>query len=187
MGLAVLPACLVLAAVALIVECRDPTEITLLITSDSCAKLTETGIAVGPLASYDQGVFSATQRGCLRDKYVGSIVVIPSGSLDGTLGIKVVGAFGKDPAACTQGDPKCIVARRALGFVPHTPLTLPIALEASCAGVTCDDPSTTCVSGNCVPATVDPHLCAAGECSLDGAVADVTLDAFADGFIVPTR
>ncbi len=163
-------------AVLVFTECQDPTEITLQITSDSCATLTETGIAVGSLTTFDTRTFSATQSGCARPAYVGSIVLIPSGSTDGTLGIKIVGAIGKDPATCTRADPKCIVARRALGFLPHTSLTLPIALEASCAGIACDDPTTTCVKGNCVSATVDPHACASGDCLLDGGAPDATVN-----------
>ena len=158
------------AALCLASSCRDPTEITLLITSNTCGTLTKTGIAVGTVGSL--GGFSAVQAGCARSGYVGTIVVLSSGSLDDAVGIEVVGGLGKDPSSCVRGDPQCIVARRSLRYLPHTPLTLPIALEVSCAGVACDDPSTTCVSGACVPSTVDPNACINGGCTLDGGVVD---------------
>src|SRR5260221_12611768 len=108
----------VLGAVLLALSaCRDPTEITVRITSDSCATPNSTAIIVGSVSTYDTRTFSAVHAGCLGDGYVGSIVVVPSGSLDEKIGIKVIAGIGKDPATCMRGDPKCIVARRALGFV----------------------------------------------------------------------
>ena len=165
-------------------SCRDPTEITLEINSNACGTLTRTGIAVGPVGNVDVSSFSATQDGCPRPGYVGSIVVLPSGSTDDAVGIEVVGGLGKDPTTCTRGDPQCIVARRSLRYLPHTPLTLPITLELSCAGVACDDPSTTCFSGACVPSTVNPDTCLAGDCTLDAGAADAALaDAGGDSMV----
>lgn len=153
-------------------SCRDPTEITLEVSSNTCGSLTRTGIAVGPVGNVDVSTFSAMQDGCQRPGYVGSIVVLPSSSNDDAVGIEVVGGLGKDPTTCTHADPQCIVARRSLRYLPHTPLTLPITLELSCAGVPCDDPSTTCLSGACVPSTINPDACLAGNCTIDAGVAD---------------
>jgi hypothetical protein len=131
--------------------------------------------------------FSATQDGCQRPGYVGSIVVLPSGSSDDAVGIEIVGGLGnKDPKDCTHADPQCIVARRSLRYLPHTPLTLPITLELSCAGVACDDPSTTCLSGACVPSTINPDACLAGNCTIDAGVADAArVDAGLDATAKP--
>ncbi len=149
---------------ALDVSCRDPTEVMLKITSNTCQTLTTTGIAVGPAGLAGGGTFAATQAGCPVEGTVGTIGIVPSGSRDDNIGIEVIGGLGKDPATCTRGDPKCIVARRSLRYVPHTELTLPIALEAACAGVACDDPSTTCLSGVCVRSVAS---CSSGVCGLE--------------------
>jgi hypothetical protein len=146
-------------------SCRDPTEIIVDVTSTSCSTLTETAITVGPSGVTSANGFTATQAGCQTATDVGSLVVVPSGSLDDAVGIEVIGGLGKDPSKCSHADPQCIVARRSLRYVPHTPLELPIALDATCAGVACDDPTTTCFRGSCVPATV---VCADGTCSLGG-------------------
>ena len=170
----------VLTTLYLVSSCRDPTEITLEITSNACGSLKQTGIAVGPAGNVDPSTFSATQDGCQRPGYVGSIVVLPSGSSDDAVGIEIVGGLGKPPGSCTHGDPQCIVARRSLRYLPHTPLTLPITLELSCAGVACDDPSTTCLSGACVPSTINPDACLAGSCTIDAGVDAARLDATLD-------
>jgi formylglycine-generating enzyme required for sulfatase activity len=58
----------------------------------------------------------------------------------------------------------CIVARRALRFLPHEELTLPIDLRQDCDGRKCS-PTETCVHGKCVSATIpDPALCRGAGC-----------------------
>lgn len=76
---------------------------------------------------------------------------------------------GCDPTVADAGvlvlDP-CIVARRRITFIPHVKLELPVSLDASCIGITCDAQST-CFEGQCVTSTVrcdenDPR------CEIDG-------------------
>lgn len=161
--------------VALVVAaCREPTEITIELTSNACASLTETGIAVGVPGTLSGASFSATQPGCQSAGVIGSIALTPSGARDDIVAIEVTAGLGKSPAACVHADPKCIVARRVVRYIEHRPLTLPIALDSSCAGVACDDPSTTCLSGACVPAKVD---CPTTTCGLGGIVPDAAVDA----------
>ena len=146
--------------------CLRPTQITVRITSDVCAQLTETGVVLGAPSADSGTVFSATQPGCSGDGEVGSIVLLPS-DLDRGATLEVIGAIGKGVSGCTRGDPKCIVARRRLSYIAHTPLTLPIALDAKCEGVTCNDQSTTCVEGRCVSASIDSTRCMGGDCVPD--------------------
>jgi hypothetical protein len=89
-------------------------------------------------------------------------VVTPSGGNDEEVWIRMVAGVGRDPATCTPGNDGagCIIARRALHYLPHTRVRLRVPLRAVCAGVACA-PSETCVSGACVSATVqDPAACA---------------------------
>lgn len=172
LALAVAPALGLVAS-----ACREPTQISIELTSNACASLTETGIAVGPPGALGVGTFSATQAGCPSAGVIGSIALTPSGKRDDVVAIEVTAGLGKSPSACVRADPKCIVARRVVGFIEHTPLVLPIALDLSCAGVACDDPSTTCLAGACVPAKVE---CPTTTCGLGGFVPDAAVDAVSE-------
>ena len=70
-------------------------------------------------------------------------------------------------------DPNCIVARRALRYLPHTPLTVIVEmLSTVCAGRVCDPHSTmTCVEGQCARARrspIRPHAERAREATILG-------------------
>src|SRR5207248_5334294 len=68
---------------------------------------------------------------------------------------------GRTPERCARADADgeslagCIVARREAKFVPHSELTLPIAMLTKCDAVACPA-GTTCVHRLCVPATGAP-------------------------------
>ncbi len=97
---------------------------------------------------------------------------MPSGDLDDPFAIKVIlGHAGRTATGCKAEEsgaaalPGCIFARRALHYVSHTELTLPIALRADCDGVVCRDQATTCVHGSCVRAVIpDPGICHGNAC-----------------------
>src|SRR5439155_17223345 len=78
----------------------------------------------------------------------------------------------------------CIVARRALRYIAHASLTVPVVMRGSCDGVACDE-SKTCVRGQCVDATIpSSDSCRGAGCgeSVLGPGADGgTVDAAADG------
>lgn len=141
------------------VDCLDPTQITLEITTDvKCADLHETSIAIGGLSQLEAGAPSATTGRCDPSTgQVGSLVVVPSG-MGQAAAVRVVAAFGgrktADECVATGFKGGCIVARRVVSYVSHTRLRLPIRLEAACADVPCDA-TETCLGGRCVPATVD--------------------------------
>jgi hypothetical protein len=144
-------------------SCRSPTEITLEVRTDAqCSDLQGISIAVGTLGdALESRPAASTSASCdpITGR-IGALVVVPSGSNTDEVGIRVVAGFGKSVASCVApwGE-GCIVARRALRFIPHEPLSVPINLSASCDGVPCDA-TTTCVNGQCVPARIDSSTCA---------------------------
>lgn len=159
--------------------CREPTQITIYITTNvPCADLDGVNIIVGPASSLDSRARSASTSACDPSGKVGSIVVVPSGTSDDPVAIAVIaGTRNADPLLTTAADDctaanyaHCIVARRSLRFIPHTPLVLPIELVSSCIGVPCSADASgprTCVNGACVSATIDPSRCIdPGGCSL---------------------
>jgi hypothetical protein len=93
----------------------------------------------------------------LLDGRVGMLVVVPSGDDGAEIGLRVVtGTKGKRSDECAPPDYKgCIVARRAIRFLPHTKLTVPVTMRASCKDVPCGGAAfSTCVKGQCVDASV---------------------------------
>jgi hypothetical protein len=170
--------------------CRDPTQITVEVTTDvKCSDLRGTTFTVGELSTLDERPLTTTTTQCDPAlTRIGSMVIVPSGDNDDTVALRVVVGLGKDPADCKPPDfgPGCIVARRALRFVPHRSLTLPIFMATACDGIACGA-TDTCVKGDCRLATVpDPDTCTApngcGEAELlapagDAGVRDAASDA----------
>src|SRR5262249_5776920 len=83
---------------------------------------------------------------------------------------KIVAGIGRDADTCVPPYGKgCVVARRAMHFVPHADLRVDVPLRAACDGVSCAD-TDTCADGVCVGAGVDPGTCntpgGCGEASL---------------------
>jgi hypothetical protein len=105
-------------------------------------------------------------------------VVVPSGAKDDLLALRIVaGLDGKTADACVHDGyvGGCIVARRALRYLPHEGLRVPVVLRASCRDIACPSQGgqlMTCVDGACAPATIDdPSACegdGCGESVLDG-------------------
>jgi hypothetical protein len=161
-------ACAVGAGIAP-VSCRAPTEVVVEVSVDfSCHDLKGVTLTFGQLHDIETTPPAVQTTACSDDGTVGSVVLVPSGSDDGALAIKIVAGFGQPVDQCAQGGPGCIVARRSLRYVPHTPLHVPVLLQASCAGVRCQD-TETCVASACVPAAVDPSTCETPDgCVLPG-------------------
>ena len=134
-------AALAVLVIAAAVSCRDPTEVTVEITTDiRCPDMKGVTLTVGNLTDLDQRPVTTATNACdpatLR---IGAIVIVPSGDDDETVAVRVVMGFGRDPAECVPPayGPGCIVARRALRYIPHTRLTLPIFMSAQCNGIAC--------------------------------------------------
>lgn len=158
--------------------CRGPTEMTLVLHTDvPCDQLQGVAITVGRGADVETSPPATTTTLCGPDDRgfaIGTFVLVPSGAPSAPIRIKVTAGHSRDVATCLASgdagvvDPKgCVVARRRLGFIAHVPLRLNIELSRACDGVTCD-PTSTCVSGACRDAFVDPIACEGVGCGAPG-------------------
>jgi outer membrane protein assembly factor BamB len=154
-----------LVAVAVLLgtpHCQSPTEITLDLSTDvPCGELTGVSITVGPSSEVETMAPETTTQACSSSGTIGSLVVVPGGTKNESVDIKVVGGVNRDPTSCAAPNygSGCIVARRSLQFIPHTPLTLDIPLAEACNGVICPA-NETCVQGACTSSVVpDPTSC----------------------------
>jgi hypothetical protein len=174
---------LCVACGAALTDCRAPTQITIHVTTDAPCGDTS-GTLVG---TSDRAHESEVTKACAEGD-IGTIVFVPGGDKEARVQILVSTALhGQDPAQCDAShvSPGCIVARRALRFLPHEPLRLEVPMRASCAGVTCADPEhETCRLGTCVSDEVDSAQCTGangcGESTLgtpDGGAPDAFGDA----------
>jgi hypothetical protein len=161
------------AAVLASTDCRAPTQITVTVTTDiDCAHVDATSVAAGSVAGLDTRPSSSETTACSGGR-VGALVVVPSGSSDAEVGLRVVmGLDGKSPDDCVRDGyvGGCVVARRALRFLPYEPLSVPVEMRSSCRDVGCASTGDlqTCVEGQCVAATIpDPHACQGSGCNLD--------------------
>lgn len=146
--------------------CLSPTEMVVHVTTDvDCSRIRDTSIAVGPLAGLDRALASSVSTRCDPGGNLGMLVVVP-GTSSGPIGIRVVtGLDGLSADDCVRNGyvGGCIVARRALSFVSHRPLDVPVAMSGSCRDIACT-PDTTCVQGACVPAAAQ---CTGTTCDVD--------------------
>ena len=128
-----LVSCLLLIAAG----CRAPTDITLDVTTDeACPGIRTHGgtrIRVGAQGDPPGGGKAATTDTCDGTE-IGTLLLVPSGAASTRIAIEVTTGIGRAPETCgAAGDggvadfTGCIVARRVLSFLPHTPLRLPIA------------------------------------------------------------
>lgn len=159
---------LALAAFAAFASCREPTEITLEITTDvPCDAVADVAISLGTTsAQIESGPVTLETTVCDSSRQrIGTLVLVPKNVADDAVAIKVT-ARVKQPGDTATGPcvapygPSCIVARRAIRYIAHTPLHLPIELSRSCEGLPCT-PDQTCDHGACRP-TVE---CGTNGCS----------------------
>jgi hypothetical protein len=178
-----------LATVGVAAGCEAPTEVTLVLTTNvSCATLKTQGttITVGSADEIEDKAPVAVTDNCVASasgvNTIGTFVVVPSHGRSDAFAVRVVTGVDRTASECAQGGGQapdytgCIVARRDLAFVPHTPLTLPIVMRQDCVNIPCiaqGSEQETCVDGTCVSATItDPARCGGAGCSeltlLDG-------------------
>ncbi len=158
----VLVAAALLAGFALTASCRDPTEIVVRISTDAkCGDIHGVALATGTLGdALDGKPASTVSMACdPATGHLGTVVLLPSGADDTEVDFRVTAGFGQSVEACKAPfGPGCIVARRALRYIPNTPLYVPVTLSVSCNGVPCGATST-CQNGACVDPHVDPTQC----------------------------
>jgi len=152
-------------------SCLDPTQITLAVTTDVRCDVTKGTSFTGgdePFATENAAPSSSTSR-CV-DGDVGTLVASPTDK-DGRAVFVITMGVDVPVSECTaaKGYKGCIVQRRSLRYVKHTPLTLPIAMLLLCKDTVCDVNSTCARSGKCVPSEItDPSSCASGDCYPEG-------------------
>ena len=154
---------LVALGLVVVVSCREPTQVTLVITTDvPCDQWRGATVTVGSASDIETKAAFTTTTTCGADGSAGTLVIVPSGAEDGVFAVKVVGGKGRDPAECVAPvyGPGCIVARRKIAFLPNEPLTLTIPLRDACSSLRCGA-NDTCAGGQCRGANVpDPSACA---------------------------
>lgn len=168
---AVLGVGFLVAMATIATSCRAATQIVLDIrTNVPCATPMQwQGIAVysgSPgldVESKDPSLLSAA---CEADGRVGSIVLVPNGAKDATVGIRVVAGLTRPPDQCAAAHYEgCIVARRTVTFLPHEALDLRIDLTNDCVGQACDA-LRTCFNGACSDARLTSSV--AGDAAATG-------------------
>lgn len=161
---------LVIAAMT-VLSCRSPTQVTFEVTTDiACGEHQGTELTVGPLSEVDRRPVSSSRAACdPATGRIGTVVVVPSGDDDEEIAARFVLGIGKTPQKCVEDGftGGCIVARRALRFIPHEPLVVAVPMRSQCRDVTCPS-GQTCVRGGCVGATItDPGSCVGDGCGED--------------------
>lgn len=153
--------------IILAASCREPTEITIAITTDvPCNEVALAGgvaIRVGTSSSVESNASSAVVAPDCKGGVIGTLAIVPSGTVDDQVAIEVAVATRSNSALpfiksvdCDPLSPgNCIIAKRVLRYIPHTSLDLPIHLSLKCAGVKCQNANETCVDGACVSVTPD--------------------------------
>jgi len=160
------------AAAAGSTSCRGATQIIVDIrTNVPCANPMQwQGIAVysgSPGLDVETKDPSLTSAACDPDGHVGSIVLVPNGAKDATVGIRVVAGLTRPPDQCAAaGYQGCIVARRTVTFLPHEALNLTIDLTGDCVGQACDA-LRTCINGVCSDARLTSSV--EGDAAVAGA------------------
>lgn len=174
--------------------CRSPTQISVAVSTDlGCTSFKGATLTVGKLGDLEVKP-ATTVAGACPDLagHVGTVVITPSGDKSDEIAIKVVAGVSIPASECkAPAYAGCIVARRALRFLPHEPLAVPIRLSVACQNNPCDERST-CVEGHgCVSAVIeDPSRCTGGGCDETTLTEKPAGDAGVDGAdgdaIVPT-
>jgi len=155
-----------LAVLALVAtSCRTPTQITVEVQTDVCTDLVGVNATVGPVGQVEGRPPTSSSPPCDPSTgRVGSIVVTPSAGRDDEVEIRIAGGVKRSPDGCRAGDlTDCIVARRALHYIPHESLVVRVDLRSACRSVECPV-DTTCVNGTCVSSKIDAEACKGSGC-----------------------
>ncbi len=143
-----------------IIGCRDPTQIKLSLYTDVPYEPSR-AVAIFTDDRPDKSQAAAISRESWDSSgFVGTLVLVPSGKKNATIGLQVVLGITRHPQECDVNAPNgCVISRRLLSFIEHASLELPISLHAVCIGKACKEDETCNALGRCVPATIDPEGC----------------------------
>src|SRR5262249_41283279 len=123
-----------------LIGCRTATQVTVELTTDvDCSTHPSTATQIEHLDTEVEGRFASVETtACSSSDRIGSFVIVPSGDNSDLFAVKILLARGRSVESCRDAEVHstsfegCIAARRALHFLPHTELTLPIALRQDC-------------------------------------------------------
>ncbi len=164
----VAPLVLTLIAVA----CQVPTQVLIEVRTDVAYRpgiVTSFTVGATPADVETSELTTESSEPWGADGRIGTLATVPRSSAeDGRISVKIVMGIRRAARECKpplyEG---CIVARRALYYVPNELLRLPISLYANCEGVPCDQASTCNALGQCVSSEVDLRSCTElGNCAL---------------------
>jgi hypothetical protein len=149
----VFAAVLLVAPIAASSSCARGTEVTLDIRTNAPCERVRGAVVRMSRAAADlpaAGVI-ATRDGCTAGGGdVGTLTIVPSGVDDAEIAVQVTLGLGRDPRSCSPDDRAgCVVARRALRFVPGKSTRLLIEMDALCEGRACAAEET-CEKDRCV-------------------------------------
>jgi hypothetical protein len=154
------------------IACQDPTQVMIDVRTDVSYRpglVTSFTVGATPAEVETAELTTESSDPWGADGRIGSLAVVPRSSSDnGRISVKVVMGIRRAARDCKPPQYEgCIVARRALYYVPSQLLRLPIALYANCESVACDQESTCNALGQCVSAEVDLRSCTErGDCAL---------------------
>jgi hypothetical protein len=147
--------CASLVAVGLTVAaCLGATQIVLDVRTNvpcaSSASWQGVAISVGqPGVDVESRAPVLTTTACGAGGEVGTLVIVPSGSDNAEVGIRVVAGITRNPEDCAANSyDGCIVSRRTLTYLPHQSQNVVVDLTNDCIGNACDV-NHTCVNGSC--------------------------------------
>ena len=135
--------------------CLGATEISLDVRTDvPCASAGAAwkGVAISvgqPGVDVESRAPVLTTTACSAGGEIGSLVIVPTGSNNAEVGIRVVAGITQNPEDCAaNGYDGCIVSRRTLTYLPHQAQHVIVDLTSDCIGNACDI-NHTCVDGSC--------------------------------------
>lgn len=154
-------------------SCVDATEVTLVLTTSApCSPGIEADIYT---TSSAPGATAKTCNPSQPNNDIGSIVLVPSSSDSGQVLVRVVASIDTSKASARDCADRfaapapnaallvsCVEAKRAVSFIQHKGLRLPINIDTACAGFICPG-DTTCIAGVCqtpVVTCLDDGTCA---------------------------
>lgn len=150
--------------------CLDPTQITLNVKTDvPCASSKGVAFTGGKPGAVERAPSSTVTMDCNAGD-IGTLVATPTDDKDVAAAFLVVQGVDRPVAECAAAGFKgCIVQRRILRYLSHTPLTLPIQMHLVCKDQACGEFETCNRYRQCVSATIaSPDQCADGECWPEG-------------------
>jgi hypothetical protein len=140
------------ATTALLVHCKEPTQILVEVRADDCNGLRDTGIAVGTDTNdvENREISSYTgYDGCNKPGLIGTLYISPTGDKNEHVAFKVYTGVGTSAAQCPEvHGAGCIEQTRETEFIAGATHHVIVTVSKKCLSAICPI-GTTCVEGAC--------------------------------------